>query len=59
MTEPSLSAAVRDRKVAAIRAAGGDAPFVVVSANPGCAMHLQAAGLTVRHPAELIAAVLP
>ena len=27
---------------------------VVASANPGCAMHLAAAGLVVRHPFELI-----
>jgi glycolate oxidase iron-sulfur subunit len=58
--EPELSARVRDRKVAAISAAAGaDAAFVVASANPGCAMHLAAAGLTVRHPAELVAATLP
>jgi glycolate oxidase iron-sulfur subunit len=58
--EPELSGRVRDRKVAALRAAYGDAPgpLVVVSANPGCAMHLQAAGLTVVHPAELLAAAL-
>ena len=31
---------------------------LVVSANPGCAMHLAAAGLTVRHPAELLADAL-
>ena len=31
---------------------------IVVSANPGCAMHLGAAGLIVRHPAELIAEAL-
>jgi glycolate oxidase iron-sulfur subunit len=54
VTEPKLAGAVRDRKVAAIRAAAGDGPFVVASANPGCAMHLAAAGLTVKHPAELI-----
>ncbi len=53
VTEPTLSGAVRDRKVAAIRAVAGGRPFVVASANPGCAMHLAAAGLTVRHPAEL------
>ena len=61
--EPALSGQVRDRKVTAIRAAvaagGGDQDFVVASANPGCAMHLAAAGLTVRHPAELVAATLP
>ena len=59
--EPELSGQIRDRKVAALRAAHRDAgtPLVVVSANPGCAMHLQAAGLTVRHPAELLADALP
>jgi glycolate oxidase iron-sulfur subunit len=58
--EPELSGLIRDRKVAALRAAHRDAstPLVVVSANPGCAMHLQAAGLTVRHPAELLADAL-
>jgi glycolate oxidase iron-sulfur subunit len=58
--EPALAGAIRDRKVASLRAAHRDAggPLVVVSANPGCAMHLQAAGLTVRHPAELLADAL-
>ena len=58
--EPELSGQIRERKVAALRAAHRDAttPLVVVSANPGCAMHLQAAGLTVRHPAELLADAL-
>jgi glycolate oxidase iron-sulfur subunit len=58
--EPELAGQIRDRKVAALRAAAGDPadPFVVVSANPGCTMHLAAAGLDVRHPAELIAAAL-
>jgi glycolate oxidase iron-sulfur subunit len=48
---PDMAGAVRDRKVAAIARTG--AP-VVVSANPGCAMHLAAVGLEVRHPVELI-----
>jgi glycolate oxidase iron-sulfur subunit len=58
--EPGLAGEIRDRKVAALRAALGDAsgPLVVVSANPGCAMHLSTAGLTVRHPAELLARAL-
>ena len=58
--ERELSGAIRKRKVEALRAAHRDArsPLVVVSANPGCAMHLQAAGLTVRHPAELLADAL-
>ena len=57
--EPELSLAIRDRKVAALRAAARDAQHIVVaSANPGCAMHLSAAGLDVRHPAELLEARL-
>jgi glycolate oxidase iron-sulfur subunit len=58
--EAELSGQIRARKVDALRAAHRDAdsPLVVVSANPGCAMHLQAAGLTVRHPAELLADAL-
>ena len=39
--EPELSAAVRDRKVHALRAAAAGRPFVVASANPGCALHLR------------------
>jgi glycolate oxidase iron-sulfur subunit len=57
---PGLAGEIRERKVASLRAAAGDAgsPVLVVSANPGCAMHLGAAGLEVRHPAELLAAAL-
>jgi glycolate oxidase iron-sulfur subunit len=58
--EPELSGQIRARKIASLRNAHRDAttPLVVVSANPGCAMHLQAAGLTVRHPAQLLADAL-
>jgi glycolate oxidase iron-sulfur subunit len=58
--QPELSGKIRDQKVAAIRAAAvpGQHTPTVVSANPGCAMHLGAAGLEVRHPAELLAAAL-
>ena len=57
--QPELAADIRDRKVASIRrAAGGRADPLVVSANPGCAMHLGAAGLDVRHPADLLAEAL-
>jgi glycolate oxidase iron-sulfur subunit len=57
--QPDLAAAIRDRKVAAIRrAAGGRADALVASANPGCAMQLAAAGLDVRHPADLLAEAL-
>jgi glycolate oxidase iron-sulfur subunit len=58
VTEPALAGAIRERKVGAILAAVGDAVPLVASANPGCAMHLQAAGLDVRHPAELLAVAL-
>jgi glycolate oxidase iron-sulfur subunit len=54
LARPELAAAIRDRKAAAIRAAAGDAPARVASANPGCIMHLAAAGLDVVHPAELL-----
>ena len=56
--EPTLSGQIRERKVDAIRRAGERLDPLVVSANPGCAMHLGAAGLDVRHPAELLADAL-
>jgi glycolate oxidase iron-sulfur subunit len=57
--QPELAGDIRDRKVAAIRrATGGRADPLVASANPGCAMHLAAAGLDVRHPADLLAEAL-
>jgi glycolate oxidase iron-sulfur subunit len=57
--QPELALAIRDRKVAALRRAGLDQPgAVAVSANPGCLMHLRAAGLTVEHPATLLARAL-
>ncbi len=57
--QPELSGDIRDRKVAAVeRAAGGRRDAIVASANPGCAMHLGAAGLDVRHPADLLAVAL-
>jgi glycolate oxidase iron-sulfur subunit len=58
--EPELAGQIRDRKVAEItRAAAATGARVVASANPGCSMHLAQAGLTVRHPLELVAEVLP
>lgn len=51
-TQPALAGAIRARKVAAIEATGATA---VVSANPGCLLHLRAAGLDVRHPCEVVA----
>ncbi|HEX9968748.1 MAG TPA: (Fe-S)-binding protein [Acidimicrobiales bacterium] len=52
---PDLAGDIRLRKVAAVGRSG--AP-VVASANPGCAMHLSAAGLKVCHPLELVDRVL-
>ena len=53
--QPDLAGEVRDRKVAAIERA---APSVVASANPGCAMHLSAAGVTTAHPMQIVDASL-
>jgi glycolate oxidase iron-sulfur subunit len=55
VTHPDMAADLRQRKVDAIRRTG--AP-VVASANPGCILHLQAAGLDVRHPFEVLAEAL-
>ncbi|MDQ6696013.1 MAG: (Fe-S)-binding protein [Actinomycetota bacterium] len=49
--EPVLAAEIRARKVASI---GRSTPDVVASANPGCAMHLGAAGVRTAHPMELV-----
>src|SRR5207249_9713996 len=56
LLQPRLSSEIRDRKVAALRRAAADP--VVVSANPGCIVHLGQAGVDVRHPADLLAAAL-
>jgi glycolate oxidase iron-sulfur subunit len=53
--QPVLATAIRDRKLAAIARAG--APLVA-SANPGCALHLAAAGVDVVHPCTLLARAL-
>ena len=55
LVQRQLALEVRDRKTEAIERAGAE---MVVSANPGCSMHLAATGLTVRHPMELIAEAL-
>jgi glycolate oxidase iron-sulfur subunit len=62
--QPELAGEIRERKVAAVeRAAGLSGASLVVSANPGCAMHLQSAlaarGIQVRHPIDLLAESLP
>jgi glycolate oxidase iron-sulfur subunit len=61
--QPELAGEIRERKVAAIaRAAGRSGATIVVSANPGCSMHLQPAlaerGIEVRHPIDLLAEAL-
>jgi glycolate oxidase iron-sulfur subunit len=53
--QPELAGQIRDRKLEAIARAGSG---VLASANPGCAMHLAAAGLVVRHPIDLLASAL-
>ena len=59
--QPELSSAIRDRKLAAISAATArSGATTVASANPGCVMHLAAAGVDARHPVDLLAeAILP
>jgi len=60
LVQPELAAAVRDRKVAAIRRTGAR---VVASANPGCMLHLASAlathGIEVAHPCQIVARALP
>lgn len=48
---PEMADRIRSRKLSAIAGSGA---AVVVSANPGCAMHLAAAGIDVRHPVEVL-----
>ena len=53
--QPELAGQIRERKLAAIERAGAQ---VVASANPGCALHLAAAGVNVKHPMDLVAEAL-
>ena len=53
--QPELAGQIRERKLAAIERAG---PQVVASANPGCSIHLAAAGVNVKHPMDLVAEAL-
>jgi len=52
VVHPEEAAAIRDRKLASIARSGAS---TVASANPGCLMHLRAAGLDVRHPMDIVA----
>ena len=53
--QPDLAASIRERKLEAIGRSGAD---IVASANPGCTIHLANAGVTVRHPLEIVDEVL-
>ncbi len=53
--QPELAGEIRDRKVATIDAV---APDRVASANPGCSMHLSAAGVPAIHPMQIIDAAI-
>lgn len=55
VTEPELAGLIRDRKLGAIERTHAD---LVASANPGCSMHLAAAGVPTTHPMELVAEAL-
>lgn len=57
--QPHLAGEIRDRKLASVsRAQQRSGATVIASGNPGCAMHLAAAGLDVRHPMDLVAEAL-
>jgi glycolate oxidase iron-sulfur subunit len=58
VVEPELAGQIRDRKVSNILAKSPTANTLVASANPGCLMHLQAAGLVVKHPVDILAEAL-
>lgn len=51
VVQPEMAIAVRDRKLQSISRAHSD---VVASANPGCMMHLAAAGVVIEHPIQLV-----
>jgi glycolate oxidase iron-sulfur subunit len=62
--EPELAGQIRDRKMEAIdRAIERSGAKVLVSANPGCSMHLQQLlddrGVVVKHPIDLLTEALP
>jgi glycolate oxidase iron-sulfur subunit len=56
--QPELAGEIRTRKVASIDRAMATGATTVASGNPGCAMHLQAAGVTVLHPMQIVAQAL-
>ena len=53
--QPDIANEIRSRKVAALqRATQGDGSVPVASANPGCIIHLGAAGVRTEHPMTLV-----
>lgn len=56
LLQPALAREIRSRKLKAIRRVDPDGSLVIASANPGCAQHLAATGLTIVHPIQLVAA---
>ena len=52
---PDTANAVRQRKLAAIERTGAT---LVAAANPGCVLHLAAAGIKIKHPLEIIDEIL-
>jgi len=58
VVEPELAGQIRDRKVSNILAKSPTTNTLVASANPGCLMHLQAAGLILKHPVDILAEAL-
>ncbi len=58
--QPELAAGIRSRKLASIeRASAASRATVVASANPGCSMHLAAAGVIAMHPLDIVVELLP
>ncbi len=51
VVQPELASQIRDRKLDVI---SRRAPDIVASANPGCSMHLAAAGVDALHPIQLV-----
>lgn len=56
LTHPEIATAIRTRKIEAIQRSGATQ---IAAANPGCILHLQnplqALGITITHPAKIIA----
>lgn len=56
--QPDMSRQIRDRKVSAIHAADSDTEATVVTANPGCHLHLAAAGFELKSSVEVVLSCL-